>query len=296
MSTSKGPHPSTFSIVARDPANGDLGVAVQSKFLAVGAVVPWARAGVGAVATQAWANMAYGPEGLRLMAAGWTGPEALQHMLAIDHDPKQRQVLLVDASGAATAHTGEGCHYWAGHVVGENYACAGNILVGQDTVQAMSDTFTSTGGPLAERLVAALAAGQAAGGDSRGQQSAALVVVRTGGGYGGRNDRYIDLRVDDHAEPLTELGRLLSLHRLYLTRSTPDELLTIDQEIARELQIMLKKTGHYQGELNAVYDASTRQAVWNLYGIENLEERWHDDKIDLVALEFLRRQFGRQSE
>lgn len=296
MRTSKGPHPSTFSIVAWDPANGDLGVAVQSKFLAVGAVVPWAQAGVGAVATQAWANMAYGPEGLRLMAAGWTGPEALQHMLAIDHDPKQRQVLLVDASGRAAAHTGEGCHHWAGHIVGENYACAGNILVSQETVQAISDTFTSSGGALAERLVAALAAGQAAGGDSRGQQSAALVVARTGGGYGGRNDRYIDLRVDDHAQPIAELGRLLNLHRLYLTRSTPDELIAIDVKIGRELQALLKKTGHYQGELNGIYDASTRQALWDLYGIENLEERWHDDKIDIVALEFLRQQFGRQPE
>ena len=285
-------HPSTFSIVARDPANGDLGVAVQSKFLAVGAVVPWARAGVGAVATQAWANSAYGPEGLRLMAAGWTAPEALNQLLRMDHDVTQRQVLLVDAAGRAAAHTGETCHDWAGHIVRDGFACAGNILVSQDTVQAMANTFEKAEGPLAERLVAALAAGQRAGGDSRGQQSAALLVVRTTGGYGGRDDRYVDLRVDDHAEPIAELGRILGLHRLYLTKSAPNELIPIDEKIARELQGMLKKTGHYQGEISGVYDEATRKALWDLYGIENLEERWHDAKIDCIALDFLRKRFG----
>ena len=285
-------HPSTFSIVACDPANGDLGVAVQSKFLAVGSVVPWARAGVGAVATQAWANTTYGPEGLRLMAAGWTAQEALGHLLITDHDVRQRQVLLVDASGRAAGHTGEACHDWAGHLVGDGYACAGNILIGPDTVQAMAKRFEGSTGRLAERLVAALAAGQAAGGDSRGQQSAAVLVARTGGGYGGRNDRFIDLRVDDHAEPIKELERILGLHRLYLTRSTPEELIPIDESIARELQAMLQQTGHYQGQAGGVYDQATRQALWDLYGIENLEERWHDESIDVVALEFLRQRFG----
>lgn len=285
--------PSTFSIVARDSANGDLGVAVQSKFLAVGAVVPWAQAGVGAVATQAWANTAYGPEGLRLMAAGWTAQEALNHLVSLDHDPIQRQVLLVDAHGQAAAFTGQECHHWAGHIVGEGYACAGNILVGQDTVRAMAETFASSHGALAERLVAALAAGQAAGGDSRGQQSAAVLVVRTGGGYGGRNDRFVDLRVDDHPKPIVELRRILDLHRLYLTRSSPEELRAIDEDIARELQTILHQTGHYQAEPNGVYDEATRKALRELYGIENLEERWHDELIDLVALEFLRQRFGK---
>jgi uncharacterized Ntn-hydrolase superfamily protein len=287
-----GLHPSTFSIVARDPANGDLGVAVQSKFLAVGSVVPWARAGVGAVATQAWANSSYGPEGLRLMAAGWTAQEALNHLLALDHDTGQRQVLLVDAAGRAAAHTGEKCHHWAGHIVSDGYACAGNILVGQDTVQAMARAFEESQGALPERLVAALAAGQAAGGDSRGQQSAALLVVRTAGGYGGRDDRYVDLRVDDHPQPIRELGRILGLHRLYLTKSAPEELVPVDEGIARELQAILRKTGHYPGEITGVYDAATRTALWDLYGIENLEERWHDELIDKVALEFLRAHFG----
>ncbi len=285
-------HPSTFSIVARDPANGDLGVAVQSRFLAVGSVVPWARAGVGAVATQAWANSTYGPEGLRLMAAGWTAQEALNHLLAMDHDVTQRQVLLVDAAGRAAAHTGEKCHHWAGHIVGDGYACAGNILVSEDTVQAMAKAFEAAQEPLPERLVAALAAGQAAGGDSRGQQSAALLVVRTVGGYGGRDDRYIDLRVDDHPQPIAELGRILGLHRLYLTKSSPEELIPISEGIARELQAILQQTGHYQGEITGVYDEATRKGLWDLYGIENLEERWHDELIDTVALEFLRRRFA----
>jgi len=285
-------HPSTFSIVAHDPVNGDLGVAVQSKFLAVGSVVPFARAGVGAVATQSYANVAYGPEGLRLMAAGWTAQEALNHLLTLDLDVTQRQVLLVDAAGGAAGHTGEKCHDWAGHLVGDGYACGGNILLGEATVQAMAETFEGTQGALPERLVAALAAGQAAGGDSRGQQSAALLVVRTAGSYGGRSDRYVDLRVDDHPEPIAELERILGLHRLYLTKSAPEELIPVDENIARELQVMLQGAGHYQGEITGVYDEATKKGLWDLYGIENLEERWHEELIDVIALEFLRQRFG----
>jgi len=285
-------HPSTFSIVAHDPANGDLGVAVQSKSLAVGSVVPFARAGIGAVATQSYANVAYGPEGLRLMAAGWTAQEALNHLLTLDLDVTQRQVLLVDATGGAAGHTGEKCHDWAGHLVGDGYACGGNILLGEATVQAMAETFEGTQGALSERLVAALAAGQAAGGDSRGQQSAALLVVRTAGSYGGRSDRYVDLRVDDHPEPIAELERILGLHRLYLTKSAPEELIPVDENIARELQVMLQGVGHYQGEITGLYDEATKKGLWDLYGIENLEERWHEELIDVIALEFLRQRFG----
>jgi uncharacterized Ntn-hydrolase superfamily protein len=285
-------HPSTFSIVARDPANGDLGVAVQSKFLAVGSVVPWARAGAGAVATQSYANVTYGPEGLRLMAAGWTAQEALNHLLDMDEDATHRQVLLVDVAGRAAAHTGENCHDWKGHIVGDGYACAGNILVGEGTVRAMAGTFEESEGPLPERLLAALAAGQAAGGDSRGQQSAALLVVRVAGSYGGRIDRYVDLRVDDHSEPIAELERILGLHRLYLTKSAPDELIAVDEAIARELQTMLQAAGHYQGQVTGTYDEATKKALWDVYGIENLEERWHDELIDVVALGFLRQRFG----
>jgi uncharacterized Ntn-hydrolase superfamily protein len=284
-------HPSTFSIVAWDPVNGDLGVAVQSKFLAVGSVVPFARAGVGAVATQSYANVTYGPEGLRLMSAGWTAQESLNHLLRIDLDVTQRQVLLVDAAGRAAAHTGENCHEWAGHIVGDDYACGGNILVGEATVQAMAKTFEETEGSLPERLVAALAAGQAAGGDSRGKQSAALLVVRAAGSYGGRSDRYVDLRVDEHPEPIAELERILGLHRLYLTKSSPEELIPVDENIARELQVMLQEAGHYESQITGVYDEATKKGLWDLYGIENLEERWHDELIDVVALEFLRQRF-----
>lgn len=288
------PHPpiSTFSIVALDPANGDLGVAVQSKFLAVGAVVPWARAGVGAVATQSWANTAYGPEGLRLMGAGWTAQETLDHLVGLDANAVQRQVGLVDAQGRAAAFTGEKCFDWAGHIVGDGYCCQGNILVSEETVQAMANTFESTAGSLADRLVAALGAGQDAGGDSRGRQSAALLVVRAAGGYDGRNDRFIDLRVDDHPTPIAELARILELHKLYLFKSTPEELIEVDEETARELQTILQETGHYQGEITGIYDDATKEGLRALYGIENLEERWHGELIDAVALEFLRRRFG----
>lgn len=284
---------STFSIVARDPKNGDLGIAVQSKFLAVGAVVPWAKAGVGAVATQSWANTAYGPEGLRLMAAGWSAQETLDQLVGLDANATQRQVGLVDAFGHAAAFTGEECFDWAGHIVGDGYTCQGNILVSEDTVQAMSGTFEGTDDSLADRLVAALTAGQAAGGDSRGRQSAALLVVRTAGGYDGRNDRFIDLRVDDHPEPIQELARILDLHKLYLLKSAPDELIEVSEEITRELQHILQSTGHYEGPVTGEYDRETKEALRALYGIENLEERWHDTLIDVVALDFLRKRFGK---
>ncbi len=288
-----GPTPSTFSIVARDPHTGDLGVAVQSKFLAVGAVVPWARAGVGAVATQAWANTAWGPDGLALMSAGLSAQEALDRLVAADPDAAHRQAGLVDARGGAATFTGQACLHWAGGRLGPGYACQGNILTGEATVAAMAEAFERTAGGLWDRLVAALSAGQAAGGDSRGQQSAALLVVREGGGYGGRNDRFIDLRVDDHPTPIDELRRLLELHKLYLFPSDPADLLAIDGEITRELQAILQRSGHYAGPLSGRYDEATQAAMRQLVGIENLEERWREDgRIDRVVLEFLRRKFG----
>jgi len=284
---------STFSIVAWDPETGDLGVAVQSKFLAVGAVVPWARAGVGAVATQAWANTTYGPEGLALMEQGLRAQEALDRLIAADDDAAHRQVGLVDAKGEAATFTGSECLPWAGGRTGPGYACQGNILVNEDTVVAMAETFEATKGGLWDRLVAALAAGQEAGGDSRGQQSAALLVVREKGGYGGRNDRFIDLRVDDHPAPIDELQRLLELHKLYLFPSRPEDLLPMDEEIVRELQLIAQRTGHYAGPISGEYDEATREAMRTLIGIENLEERWREDEqIDRVVLEFLRSKFA----
>jgi uncharacterized Ntn-hydrolase superfamily protein len=291
-----GPKLSTFSIVAVDLNTGDLGVAVQSKFLAVGAVVPWARAGAGAVATQAWSNTSFGPDGLALMAVGLSAQDALDRLMAADPDSAHRQAGFVDARGRAATLTGSACLHWAGGRAGPGYACQGNILVSEETVMAMAETFASSSpaGGLWDRLLAALAAGQEAGGDSRGQQSAALLVVRERGGYGGRNDRFIDLRVDDHPSPVAELGRLLELHKLYLFPSDPRDLRPINEEVTRELQAILRKTGYYSGPVTGTWgDAATQTAMRTLVGVENLEERWReDDLIDRVVLEFLRQKFG----
>jgi len=199
----------TFSIVARDPARGELGVAVASRFFAVGTVVPWARAGVGAVATQSFANTTYGPRGLDLLEGGASPAEALAILTRGDPDREKRQVGIVAADGAAVTFTGKGCNPWAGGRSGKDYAIQGNILAGEAVVAAMEKAFLETKGSLADRLFASLAAGDAAGGDSRGRQSAALLVVKEKAGYGGFSDRAIDVRVDDHADPFRELRRLL---------------------------------------------------------------------------------------
>ncbi len=205
----------TFSIVAFDPETGDLGVAVQSRFFGVGSVVPFARAGVGAVATQAFANTTWGPEGLALLEAGKPPRAALDILVLDDQGRDRRQAGIVDAKGRAAAFTGKRAMAWAGHVVGEGFSCQGNILAGEEVVEEMADAFRESKGPLPERLVAALRAGQAAGGDKRGRQSAALLVVRKQGGYAGFNDRYVDIRVEDHKTPIEELARLLVLHRKF---------------------------------------------------------------------------------
>ena len=203
---------STFSIVGFDPETGDLGVAVQSKFFAVGRVVPFAAAGVGAVATQSYANTTYGPRGLEMLREGRSPEEVVETLLSDDDGRAQRQVGIVDATGATANFTGDACLSWAGDRSGANYTVQGNILAGPQVVDAMASTFESADGDLATRLLAALAAGQAAGGDARGRQSAALLVVREGAGYGGYDDRYIDLRVEDHETPIEELARLLDIH------------------------------------------------------------------------------------
>lgn len=203
---------STFSIVAYDPETKELGIAVQSKFIAVGAVVPWARAGVGAVATQAFANTTYGPQALERLAKGEKPEDIVKALTEADEGRAQRQLGIVSANGESATFTGEKCNAWAGGVKGENYCCQGNILAGEAVVKNMEKAFLETKGVLAERLIAALQAGQDAGGDTRGMQSAALLIVREGWGYGGQSDRYRDLRVDDHAEPITELKRIYGLH------------------------------------------------------------------------------------
>ncbi|MBK9715869.1 MAG: DUF1028 domain-containing protein [Kouleothrix sp.] len=284
----------TFSIAARDPQNGDLGVAVASKFLSVGSVVPWAQAGAGAVATQALANISYGPRGLALMAAGQPAQAALDALLAEDPDREHRQVGLVDARGGAAAHTGAECMDWAGHVVGEGFTAQGNILTGANVARAIAAAFTASSGELADRLLAALQAGDTAGGDRRGRQSAALYVARAGGSYGGLLDRYIDLRVDDHAAPVDELARLLKLHRFYLTPPRQEELLPIDAPIARELQTLLARAGYYHGAVSGAWDEATRAALEQYGGVENLEERLvSPTKIDPQVLAYMREKLGR---
>ena len=215
----------TFSIVGYEPATGDFGVAVQSRFFAVGAVVPFASAGVGAVATQSVANTTYGPRGLEMLRVGNSASDVLAALTSADGRREQRQVAVIGAGGRAAAFTGQECTSWAGHQVGENYSAQGNILAGPEVVEAMGLAFETTEGDLATRLVAALAAGQAAGGDARGRQSAALLVVREGGGYDGLNDRYIDLRVDDNPAPIVELRRLLNKRHAQLASARAREAL-----------------------------------------------------------------------
>jgi len=284
---------STFSIVAYDADAGEWGVATQSKFLAVGAVVPWAQAGAGAVATQSYANTSFGPKGLSLMAAGFGAQETLERLLAEDAGREHRQVGLVDAQGNAATFTGRECYAWAGGLTGKGYAAQGNILIGEATVTAIAATFEKTRGELADRLVEALAAGQAAGGDSRGQQSAAVLVVREKGGYAGFNDRYLDLRVDDHARPIDRLQEILELHHLYFKPPDPESLIPIDAKVTRELQRIARRSGRYRGPIGGEYDDATRKAVEQLIGVENLEDRWPPgaDQIDPVAFAYLQKAY-----
>jgi uncharacterized Ntn-hydrolase superfamily protein len=211
----------TFSIVAFDPERKQWGVAVQSKFLAVGAVVPWAEAGKGAIATQAWANTTYGPQGLAMLAAGKSAREVVEALTAKDPRSARRQLGVVDAQGNAASFTGEACMAWAGGRTGKHYCVQGNILAGEDVVEAMAKGYEEAQGSFAERLIASLRAGQAAGGDKRGRQSAALYIVRERGGYSGFNDRAVDLRVDDHKSPIEELERLYQMHRRIFDRQRP---------------------------------------------------------------------------
>lgn len=210
----------TFSIVAYDPQTKEWGIAVQSKFLAVGSLVPWAKADVGAIATQSYANTAFGPEGLRLLEQGKSAQEVLDTLLKDDDEKDFRQVGIVDSKGRAATFTGKKCHSWAGGVVGENYAAQGNILVSEETITKMVEVFEGTSGELARRLLKALEAGQSAGGDARGQQSAALLIVQEKAGYRGYNDVKVDLRVDEHSQPITELKRIYAVHQnIYGKRS-----------------------------------------------------------------------------
>lgn len=287
-------HINTYSIVAHDPDENAWGVAVASKFLAAAAVVSWAQGNVGAVATQALARVSYGRQGLQLMTQGKSAQETLELLLQSDDGRDHRQVGLVDTQGNAAAHTGKDCHDWAGHLVGEGFTCQGNILTGGDTLNAMADAFQNTKGELSDRLVEALLAGDTIGGDSRGKQSAGVLVVRHEGGYGGDNDRYLDLRVDDHHEPVKRLKELVGIHHLFFGTQNPDDLMPITPDIAHEIQTMLAGT-YYQGAIDGDWGEQSVKAFWAMVGNENLEERWHIDgdvnTIDRVVLDYLRTRF-----
>ena len=271
----------TYSIAACDLDAGHWGVATQSKFLAVGSVVPWAEPGVGAIATQAYANPQYGPDGLALLRAGASAQDVVDQLTAADADRAHRQIGVVDGRGGSATYTGAECMDWAGGVTGPCFAAQGNILVGEQTVSALATTFTATTGrPLAERLLECLAAAQAAGGDRRGQQSAALLVVERDGGYAGLSDLLVDLRVDDHEQPVAELARLHDLHSLLFGRTPDAQWVTVDDTLRAELVERLRVLG-YDGELDSAFG--------NWAGTENLEERVNGvERIDPVVLSELR--------
>jgi uncharacterized Ntn-hydrolase superfamily protein len=273
----------TYSIAACDLAAGRWGVATQSKFLGVGSVVPWAEPQVGAVATQAYANPRYGPDGLALLRDGLSAEEVVQRLTAADGGRDHRQLGVVDANGGSASFTGSECHDWAGGRIGRCYAAQGNILVSGETVDAIAETFQATDGrALEERLMDCLDAAQAAGGDSRGQQSAALLVVEKDGGYASLSDVVFDLRVDDHELPLEELRRLHGLHVAIFGQTPRDEWLPVEGELADELRERLARLG-YEGELE--------EALFRWAGNENLEERVEGAQaVDPVVLEELRRQ------
>jgi uncharacterized Ntn-hydrolase superfamily protein len=268
----------TFSIVGFDPANGDLGIAVASKFPAAGSAVPWARAGVGAIATQASANTTYGPRGLSLLEGGMDAASALDALVAADDGRDERQAGVVDARGNVATFTGSRCFDWAGGITGDGFAAQGNILAGEGVVRAMAEAYAAGEGDLVDRLLAALGAGDGAGGDRRGRQSAALLVVREGGGYEGFNDRYIDLRVDDHPQAPAELARLFTVW---------DDTMLVRDDVAveatparlRAAQAALRRLGYLDAEPAEVDDDATRLALEAWAGWENLELRIRDDGL-----------------
>lgn len=279
----------TFSIAAADPETGEVGVAVQSKFLAVGAVVPWAKADVGAVATQSWANTAFGPEGLELLEKGLTPEEVIDKLVAADPGRSLRQIAVINSEGEASAFTGDECYDWAGHKVGKHHSCQGNILVSEKTVSEMSRAFEESDGPLAERMLAAISAAQHAGGDSRGKQSAAVYVLQKGAGYGGYNDVKVDLRVDDHPEPIEELQRLYELHKMYAAPT--EDKLAIEGDVLEAVVEKLVDIGLLEPAAYNSYDAKVKEALKTFVLRENFDDHWSEDAfIDETVLDYLKKQ------
>lgn len=277
----------TFSIVACDLEEQSCGIAVASKFPAVGAVVPWAQAESGAVATQSFANTSFGPRGLAMMATGLSAKETLARLLEDDPDKELRQVGLVDAKGGSATFTGTGCFKWADGVSGDGYAIQGNILKSGRVVPAMEKTFLKTKGSLPKRLHAALLAGDRAGGDKRGRQSAAIYVVKPKGGYGGFVDRWIDYRVDDHEDPVPRLGELLELHELYFGKSPESERAVIRGKVEDQLVEILRTSGYLKR------GKPFKDAFNEFIGNENFEERADPEAkwIDKPVLKYLVKKF-----
>jgi len=287
----------TFSIVAFDRALEAWGVAVQSRFISVGSVVPFAEVGVGAVATQALANPSYGPTGLALMRRGLSAEDVVRRLVSADGGREDRQLGVVDAKGRSASFTGKQCLEWAGHEVGDGFACQGNILFGPDVVRAMARTYESTPGDLLERLLAALSAGQREGGDRRGMQSAALLAVRKGAGYG-KTDRWVDLRVDDHASPIEELKRIFRLYDLtMLSREDPATLRPIVGEVATELQHDLAVLGYYSGRLTGRWDPASQAAFSKFISEHNFEAKQREDgSVWPSVLSYLRDRAAAETE
>jgi uncharacterized Ntn-hydrolase superfamily protein len=278
----------TFSIVGADPVAGECGIAVASKFLASGAVVPWARGGVGAIATQAYANTSYGPHGLDLLAGGLSPQAVIDRLVAEDSESARRQLGIVDMQGRAASFSGQECFPWFGGLTAKNVAVQGNILTGEETVAAMLLAFQGASGTLADRLLASLRAGDQAGGDRRGKQSAALLIVKPQGGYGGFNDRQLDLRVDDHQQPVEELERLLALWRVYFEEPAESELLTIQGPLVSELRSGLQRLG-YHPAAGGPWSEQDQRAFTTFSEMENLEDRLRSDgRTDQQVVDYLR--------
>jgi len=268
----------TFSIVAYDPKNKEWGVAVQSKFVAVGAIVPFAEANAGAIATQAYCNTSYGPKGLTLLKAGFSAQETIEFLIKKDENKEQRQVGIVDSQGNAASFTGKECYDWAGHIIGKNYCCQGNILASELVIQNMSEAFENIKGDLVEKLFAALESAQAAGGDKRGREAAAILIVREKGAYDGGTDRYIDIRVDEHPTPIQELRKVFNVYNLcLLKRDDPKDILKIEGDVLKEILDILILEGFYSGKSTNKYTPEVKEAFTKWLHTNNFEVKERED-------------------
>ncbi|NHK29779.1 MAG: DUF1028 domain-containing protein [Asgard group archaeon] len=268
----------TFSIVAYDPKNKEWGIAVQSKFVAVGAIVPFAKANVGAIATQAYANTNYGPQGLELLSKGLTAEDVIELLTEQDPGKEKRQIGIVDSKGNAAAFTGQECFDWAGHIVGKNYCCQGNILAAGDVVMAMAKAYENTSGDMVEKFLAALEAAQEAGGDKRGKEAAAILIVKEKGAYDGGTDRYIDIRVDEHPTPIKELRKVFEVYNLcILNRDDPKDIVKLEGEVLSNVLTILIKEGFYKGVKSKKFTQEIREALVKWMHTNNFEVKERDD-------------------